>query len=93
MVTCAGFVGPWVALCRLPGVPGQHEAAGGVIPGNAGYGDEERGVLCCQGAQLRVSLLESSILLPTCTRPYPRPHTVSADDHENCWCNMPFYLS
>ncbi len=50
----AGAVGPRVALCGLQGVPGQHEEPWGVLPGDAGHGDEERGLLRSARPQLHV---------------------------------------
>ena len=52
-----GAVGAWLPLHRLQGLPGQHEEPGGVLPGDAGHGDEERGLLRCQRAQLHVGQL------------------------------------
>ena len=51
----AGLVGSRVPLCRLQGLPGQHEEPGGLLPGDAGHGDEERGLLCGAWSQLHVS--------------------------------------
>ncbi len=36
----AGSVGPWQCVCGLRGLPGQHEEAWRVVPGDAVHGDE-----------------------------------------------------
>lgn len=50
----SGFMGPRLSLSRLPGILGQHEEEGRVLPGDACHGDEVPGLLCGQGSLIPV---------------------------------------
>ena len=50
----SGSMGPRLSLSRFPGILGQHEEEGSVLPGDACHGNEVPGLLCGQGALISV---------------------------------------